>query len=470
MKTLAGARALGVHWSAQMGPSLLATTSPRALTGADVFLRAFDGEARRFSGAGHLSQLVLRVGAGFRPAALRAALEAVSQAHPILRAPVRRRGFGLPQFRCDRARYVAHPVLAEVRGGVPSLDAEGHPPLPELFGERLNGVLALERGELLRCDVVHYDGAGPIRADVAFTWAHMLLDGSGSELFVSHLAAVDRGECQPGELPAADPPRETRPFREQADVARAWVQSMEPMKPHPPRSLAGPRRRAPQDLRVEWRRHSRGATERIVARAAEQAGFLTPVVFYMAAAVRAHHAVFRARGDVPESYVVPLPVNLRAKGQKGPVFQTHVSMLWFQVLAARADSLADVIDDLKQQRRRAIRDGAVEQGRVALDFIRFLPSPLYARMARSHFGGELASFFFAYTEEFLPGVDEFFGAPVEAGCHVPSVLASPGSSLLFSLRGGRLNATHVYQRGVLSEPERKILYAQLERDLAGEEA
>ena len=37
------------------------------LTGADCFLRAFDGEVRRLTGASHLSQLVLRLGPGFDP-------------------------------------------------------------------------------------------------------------------------------------------------------------------------------------------------------------------------------------------------------------------------------------------------------------------------------------------------------------------------------------------------------------------
>jgi hypothetical protein len=50
---------------------------PRAslpLTGADCFLRAFDAETRRTTGASHLSQLVLRLGRGLDVARLRSAL------------------------------------------------------------------------------------------------------------------------------------------------------------------------------------------------------------------------------------------------------------------------------------------------------------------------------------------------------------------------------------------------------------
>ena len=47
------------------------------LTGADCFLRAFDIETRRSTGANHLSQLVLRLGPGLDVDGLRRTLEEV---------------------------------------------------------------------------------------------------------------------------------------------------------------------------------------------------------------------------------------------------------------------------------------------------------------------------------------------------------------------------------------------------------
>ncbi len=55
-----------------------------ALTGADCFLRAFDFEVRRKSGASHLSQLVLRLGPGFDPGALAKLIAEVAAAQPML--------------------------------------------------------------------------------------------------------------------------------------------------------------------------------------------------------------------------------------------------------------------------------------------------------------------------------------------------------------------------------------------------
>jgi hypothetical protein len=88
-------------------------------------------------------------------------------------------------------------------------------------------------------------------------------------------------------------------------------------------------------------------------------------------------------------------------------------------------------------------------------------------MARRSLRGELCSFFFAYTEQFCLGLDRFFDAPVENGFHAPAVPPSPGSGLVLSLRGDRLNCTHVRQRGVLDETELALLREQLARDLTG---
>ena len=83
------------------------------------------------------------------------------------------------------------------------------------------------------------------------------------------------------------------------------------------------------------------------------------------------------------------------------------------------------------------------------------------------FGGELSSFFFAYTGEFAPGMDRFFGATVDNAFHAPAVPASPGSALAHSLYRGRLTATHVAQGGVLSADEGHLLRDTLVSDLVG---
>jgi len=149
------------------------------------------------------------------------------------------------------------------------------------------------------------------------------------------------------------------------------------------------------------------------------------------------------------------------------MFRTHVSLVWFQALPEEVDDFDGLIAGLKQQRLAAIKAGQVENAVAAMDFARFAPSRLYSKMSRSGFRGELCSFFFAFTGDFLPDVDHFLGAEIRDGFHVAPVPPSPGSCLALSLRGGRLAATHAYQSGVISEREREIFREQLQSDLQG---
>ncbi|HEY5658635.1 MAG TPA: hypothetical protein VIY27_12675, partial [Myxococcota bacterium] len=390
-------------------------------------------------------------------------IEQLTRAHPIVRAPIRRRfGLGPPVYRIDAAARCEPPPIRVHEAPAPDAG------LPRSFSERLNESHSLRRGELLRFDVVRYAG-GAAGTDLAASWAHLLFDGAGSERFVRWLHDCFRGACEPATLPRPDElapaHREGPGMRERGDRARAWQRWLHQMGDPPMRSLAGPLRRARQALRYDVHTFTSGETERVVESARRRAGFLTPMLFYLAAAIRAHRAVFQARGVDPGSFVVPLPVNLRPKGAEGAIFRTHTSLLWFHVLRERAECLDALLSDLKQQRLAAIKAGHVENGRYAMDFARFAPARLYSRRARAALRGELCSFFFAYTGEFLDGLQHFLGCEIRNGFHVAPVPPSPGSCVAMSLYGDRLNVTHVYQEGVLSDRERDVFRAQLRADL-----
>ena len=439
------------------------------LTGADCFLRAFDDEVRRYNHASHVSQLVLRLGPGFDVGAFRDLLAEVARANPIVRAPIGRRfAIGAPVYRLAAATGSPPPRI-EVT------DAATAPPdgcLPTQFQARMNEPFGIRRGDVLRFDVVRYDG-GRSGTDLAMSWLHMLFDGSGSETFLHWMEDCRSGARRVDDVRELDAV-ETRTgngadltLGARGKKAGAWQALVRSFAARAPRSLAGPLRREPQDLRYRVDTLTSEETAGAVDAAKRTAGFLTPMLFYLAAAIRAHHAVFKARGLDPRSYVVPLPVNLRPKGGSEAMFRTHVSMLWFQVLPEVVEDFDALVAELKQQRRTSIKNGLVECGVHAMDFARFVPQRLYAHMTRRGFGGELCSFFFAYTGEFLPGLDRFLGAEILNGFHAPAVPPSPGSCAAMSLRKDHLNATHVYQRRVFTDEELAVFRRQLIDDLTG---
>ena len=440
------------------------------LTGADCFLRAVDGEVRRFNGASHLSQLILRLGPGFNLGAFRELVASVARATPIMCAPIGRRfGLGLPAYLLARAPFAPLPTIM-VHDALSAIapSSSGDAALPAIFEERLNARFALEHGELLRFDVVRYDG-GAQCTDLAMTWAHLLLDGAGSELLIRYIDDCFRGRRPIGDLRYCGAPLASRPrtLVELAQRVRKWKMQINRFNAAPPRSLGGPRRRVAQAIAYDVVTLSRDETAIVTRRAAAHAGALTPVLFYLAAVMRAHDAVFTARGKDPGHYLVPVPVNLRPKGVEGTVFRSNISLIWFHVARKHVGEFAGLVEELKQQRRASIRDGLIESTSAVLSLLRVMPARLNAWLARSNLGGELASFYFAFTGEFLPGLDSFFGAEILNGFHAPSVMPSPGSSVVMSIRDGRLNVTFIYQRGAVGDDECLLLREQLLDDLLG---
>lgn len=432
-----------------------------ALTGADCFLRAFDYEARRYHGASHLAQLVLRLGPGFDLARFEARLARVMRDYPILRAAIRRPFLvGMPAYHVPATspRELPLRVVEVPQAGV----SEGRA-IPAVFFDRLNQRFAIERGDLLHFDIVRY-GEGTA-TDLAMTWAHMLFDASGSEQFVTHLATeVD----QPSD--GADGPQSNADgssWRQQAQIAQRWGQRMVALGDPPPRSLAGPLRTTPLRLRYTLTTLSEADTRTVVDRSGRYAGFLTPAMFHLAAAMRVHAAVFAARGTEPEAYLVPLPVRIAAPDRSGVVIGTHVSLLWFRVLPQHLHDLGVLVEELKRQRLEQIRHRTIEETAAALDFVRLLPLRVYAYMLRRNLRGELSSFVFAFTGELASSLERIAGADILNAFHAPAVQPSPGSGLIMSIRRARLNITHVYQEGIMSDGERALLHEQLLTDLVG---
>ncbi len=277
---------------------------------------------------------------------------------------------------------------------------------------------------------------------------------------IPELPSDEFGSANPSKLPDLRPGLGKRGQR-----AQTWLRYLRDFTRNPPHSLAGPLKPEPQDLRHRVHRFSESESEAIVEEAKRSAGFLTPMLFYLAATLRAHDAIFAARGLDPGAYLIPLPVNIRPKGAEKAIFRTHISLIWFQLMRDQVGDFDALVEELKRQRRDSIKRGMIESGRDAMDFVRLAPARLYAHMTRRDFGGEISSFFFAYTGEFLADLDTFLGSEIQSAYHVPPVPVSPGSCAAMSLRRGRVSVTHVTQKGLFSPDEFRIFDEQLRRDL-----
>ncbi len=436
------------------------------MTGAGNFLFGLELDARHFHGSSHRSQFVLRFDEGFDVGRCRSGIRTAFEEIPMLRASVERRWGDIAGPRVYRIhnqppRSIPFFVHDETNIGKQRL------PLREqttLYAPHLNTKpVAPKAGKIIRFDLYR----GRRACDLVITWLHFLLDGQGILNLVALLSRLDGEDarsCSTDNNLSGERLFEVPSLPERLLIAKEWSGRMKALSDPPPGSPAGPVRTVPQDLGYNVIQPDGAVSENLRDSARKEAGFLTPMVFYLAISIRAHHQLFLERGDVPESYLVPVPVNFRDDESDFPVFRTHVSFFWFRVSPEDVEPRPELVRTLKEQRTEQIRHNFPRQMAIAMENNRYVPHWINRKLMRFQTGGELASFFFSYLDTVLPDVSSLFGGKLLDGYHAPGVPPSPGSSLIWGDGDGPLRLTHVYQKSAVDAGERELIQGQIRKE------
>jgi hypothetical protein len=163
--------------------------------------------------------------------------------------------------------------------------------------------------------------------------------------------------------------------------------------------------------------------------------------FHAAAAMIELHQLHQRIGSPSASYVLPVPVSLRAKGSVEPLFCNQVTMMMTQFLPQHLGSTADAVAALKPQIAQAMRDGLIEAGVAIGEISRCLPLAPYLWILKSGLRGEICSFFYGDTAAVTPLLTTFCGANVSDFTHVGATTPSPGIGAIFYSFRGELRVT-----------------------------
>jgi len=419
------------------------------LGGCDCYLLALENLMQRAGQGRHVGVTFVEVGSGFSVEQLRRAVEIFALNHPILAGRLHRRWpWSVPEWRPGLPAVV--PVMEH------STDVD-----PErLAVERLTG-----RWEgRMHFDVVPRPGG----AVVMMSWCHLLFDARGLELALAEIARLAanpaaRAEKNSWAEPFAGPKsslpakvRKVQPF-----LDRYWE-----LRKNRVVSLGGaPPAIAPALFQVMH--FSEGETSAMKRRADQFTGGIFALPYFLAVAMRAHASVLLARGMSGGALECAVSVQGRKRGSRGPIFQNHVTQLFFTLPVAGVSIFPDAVDSLQRQFAAMTREKCDQAFVVMIDWMRRLPPFLYRRFLRKTASGQLASFYHAHTGEFLGGVVDFCGGKILDGWHVPAVSQPPGTGLFFSERHGRLTATLSWREGAVNEHERARMLASVRNDLIG---
>ena len=321
-------------------------------------------------------------------------------------------------------------------------------PTPEalqaLVEGELNGAIDPRREPPLRFLVV--DGAGD-RGTLVMTWFHPLMDPRGAENLLAHLAHLDGDDGAPadeGLWPAFAPARDARPLRERGRIARRSLHYMDTLAPVPPVS---PGRTLVTPGPVRFLCESFGEGGAASARATRE------MPWRLALLGRAMAELWRTRNlpDVP--FMVPISVDLRAKGEPGPTFGNLLAFHFARFHPAATADVPALARELRLQMADAVRDGQIDANAVAMEFLHYRPLSTMLRALPWSAAGEAFSFNCADVADFSPKLDGLLGRRVVNAYHVPAVLPRPGLGVFFNRCAGVNNLVVAWVEGVIRAQE-----------------
>jgi hypothetical protein len=328
------------------------------------------------------------------------------------------------------------PVVREAR-------AAGAQAVQALVEGELNAAIDPRREAPLRFVVVHgADGTGTL----VMTWFHALMDPRGAENLLMHLAHLDADDGAPadeGLWPAFTPPRDARPLRERGHIARRSLAYMDTLAPVPPVSPGGALVR-PGPVRFLHERFVESAT---AARATRE------ISFRLAVLGRAMTELWRARHLPEVPFMVPISVDLRARGEPGPTFGNLLAFHFARFAPAATAHVPGLARELRLQMAEAVRDGQIDANAVAMEFLHYRPLFAMIRALPWSAHGEAFSFNCADLADFSPKLDGLLGHRVVNAYHVPAVLPRPGIGVFFNRCSGVNNVMVAWVEGAVRESE-----------------
>ena len=400
-----------------------------AHNGCDTLMLGFDYELRRRGFAGNSCQIALELSTTVDPDLLSKRLAELVRQHPILCSRPTR-GLNLkPKWKTTRAAPVVR-----VHADMPNIRQK-------LFNEPLN----IHRGELIRLDL----GGRTL----IFTWAHALMDAKSAEFFLALVGDENMPEPKVGEDWYAKRSSSANGWRARGQQAWRELRRLDQFQSAFPVSLATRRPPVTRTMKYHAEALSSEDSARVRAHAARLCGFLGDTNFHLTATLMELHRLHERTGCASASYVMPIPIGLRPKGERSPLFSNKITMMLHQFLPAELATLEQAVAAVKTRNATYLRDEHINPGIALAQMFRCLPLPLYMRMIKHELRGEICSLFFGETGAVDSALQNFLGATIESFVHVPAVTVPPGIGLVFYRFRNQLQFTLVHADGTLTDEE-----------------
>jgi hypothetical protein len=435
--------------------------SRRYLTGIDYVVGALHEVGKKTIGNGAVSQAIIEVTGRLDEAAIRSALQQISNRFPLLHGCFARDWFNL-------APYWKVPASSgEIELKVVDLPSGSGDESDRLLAEHVNEPLNSDR-QHLRFLLIRI---GNEQSRLGLLFDHRLFDAYGAEAFFRLIDATSQGKLDEiAPLIKTTEPAHLdhwkRRFASGKTLNRLLIQLQQKGVCALPMPKAGVR----QKIRFVQEPMTVEQTVRINKKAFEEIGM--PILLPSAAA-RAVAAVQSAVPNPPlagTQYLLFTSANMRAAGEEwASMFFNHFSFVYFSAPIEEKKTLKEMAIILRDQFFQHIKDKIPVAMQDAAALGRIFPRSMVGKIINSMFKGRMCSFYFACLKESgYPG-ETFMGLPATNLIHTPLAFAPPGLNLCMTFFAGRFNLVLAYLEGAMDDATAREILAKFKASLISDE-
>ncbi len=264
-----------------------------------------------------------------------------------------------------------------------------------------------------------------------FSWHHLLMDGYGAVLFLQNL--VSPINVQP--IVPQRYPFNRKSLAQMIKIKRYITKSSSGKIAVP--TITSTQKAVPNHVRTEF---SQEETKQIEQNALTSgAKFGLGSYLLACTAQRVYESVLTSEPTKTQDLWVPVPHDMRKKGDSWPIVGNHLSFVYYRIPARSIIDTEVTVKSINEQLLHQIKNKLPEANAYLMHYLKKLPLSTYRRLIKGKNRKSIASFLFTVAAEHPSDFNTFFDCPISNTYSIPPNTDSPGIVVAFNRFEGKLS-------------------------------
>ncbi|MFD2918822.1 WS/DGAT domain-containing protein [Terrimonas rubra] len=421
------------------------------LTGSDCFHLVLDKHAKKYQAGGNVMRIVFNTEDRVDSKNLQQIFAGSPVIHWLCNIQLKAGAlFGRPYWQYTNK---GHEII---------IRAHHHDVFNEIPGIVLQRDIPVEGERFIECDIIQYPDH---RSLIVVSWNHILIDGRGIGMLISHLNEVTAGNFSANIsnlFPAKEKPSGILAhIRNMYKVKNFIEQSSKP----PLASVAAVSSKARAPFKTKIIYFNEEETGQIHRNAISHGARLGPNLFYIACCSHAVNKLLKQR-NTQGTLWLPVPYDGRLRGAVGPVISNTVAFFFYRMPQQVLQQVKQTVSSLSEQMTEQIKNKRPQLYSQLLNMMRHLPVWLYYKLVNKTGEGTFTSFVYSATGEGFNNHKSFMGHAVSGLTIYPSPTFPPGLTFSFLKFNNALNINIAYSPDIIDTFEIALIEEELKKLLS----